>query len=174
MNSKMLILALVFLVVPCLFLILIGCASHEPVYYTIYTPEKHITNSAGHLYTEIVTNVTPVSSNSISRIYAQATNQSQQLISVTGPTNALGLQAAQDEGLNDSDRRLIQQIRLKVANDSSLAASGLKLRFVAVNGKVTINGQVRTEQQKDYLNALVKQTAGVTGMNNEVTVKPDS
>ena len=52
--------------------------------------------------------------------------------------------------------------------------AGPKLRFVAVNGKVTINGQVRTEQQKDYLNALVKQTAGVTGMNNEVTVKPDS
>ena len=54
------------LVVPCLFLILIGCASHEPVVLDHYTPEKHITNSAGHLYTEIVTNVTPVSSNSIS------------------------------------------------------------------------------------------------------------
>ena len=69
--------------------------------YTIYTPEKPITSNAGHFYTETLTNVPPVSSNSISRIYAQATNESQQLISAEGPTNALGLQAAQDEGLND-------------------------------------------------------------------------
>lgn len=174
MNSKMMIISAVLFIVPCLFLILIGCASHEPVYYTIYTPEKRITNNAGHFYTEMVTNVSPVSSNSISRIYAQATNESQQLISARGATNAMELQAAQDEGLNDSDRKLILQIRLKMANDSSLAASSPKLRFVAVNGKVTVSGQIRTEQQKESLTALVKQTAGVTGLNNEVTVKPDS
>ena len=173
MNSKMIILSALF-VVPSLFLILIGCANHEPVYYTIYTPEKHITNNSGHFYTEMVTNLPPVSSNSVSRVYAQATNESQQLISAQGPTNSLGLQAAQDEGLNDSDRKLIQQIRLKIAQDSLLGPIAPNLRFVAVNGKVTVNGQVRTQQQKDYLNTFVKQTAGVTGMNNVVTVKPDS
>ncbi|HZQ47644.1 MAG TPA: BON domain-containing protein [Verrucomicrobiae bacterium] len=182
-------------------LLAMGCTIHEPTYYTIYKPEKHSSSAAGgasgiatnrqmnatgqvnsgnpndqHIYAEAPgTSLSPVSSNSASRIYSEPGSQAQsggqgQQAGSASKTLALTWMP-QDEGVTEADRAIIRRIRQAWVQDYALSLTATGLKIIADHGKVTISGPVDTEQEKERLAALVKNTPGVISVQDQLAVK---
>src|SRR5689334_20482534 len=71
-----------------------------------------------------------------------------------------------------ADRDLAQQIRKAVMADKSLSTYAHNAKIIAINGAVTLRGPVRSEAEKSALEAKAKEIAGVTSVNNELTIAP--
>jgi hyperosmotically inducible protein len=119
-----------------------------------------------------------------------------QIISVTGVcTMAVGLAFAQDkpdntkmnkgdgsknavtadkQTTNVSDRQLTQQVRKAVVADKGLSTYAHNVKIIAQNGKVTLKGPVRSEDEKQTVAAKAAEIAGSSNVDNELTVKAES
>ncbi len=75
---------------------------------------------------------------------------------------------------NRTDREMMQQIRKAVAGDKSLSSYAHNVKIVAQNGKVTLKGPVRSEEEKQAVEAKAVEVAGAGNVTNELTVKPES
>ena len=58
--------------------------------------------------------------------------------------------------------------------DSTLSTYAHNVKIVAVNGKVTLNGVVRTAQEKDVVYQKAEALAGRGTVSNELTVAPST
>jgi osmotically-inducible protein OsmY len=81
----------------------------------------------------------------------------------TDPTNKIA--TADDQKENETDRTLTQKIRKSVVADDSLSTYAHNIKIVSVNGTVTLNGVVRSEQEK---NSIVMKAAAVAGKDRVV------
>jgi hyperosmotically inducible protein len=75
---------------------------------------------------------------------------------------------------NLSDREVEAHIRREVVNDKSLSTYAHNVKIVSANGKVTLRGPVRSEQEKDTVEQYAKKYAADQNVINELTVKPKS
>jgi hyperosmotically inducible protein len=75
---------------------------------------------------------------------------------------------------NASDRELMQKIRKSVVSDKSLSRSAHNVKIIAENGKVTLKGPVRSEEEKKSIEAKANEIAGSGNVTNELTVKESS
>jgi hyperosmotically inducible periplasmic protein len=73
---------------------------------------------------------------------------------------------------NSSDRRLTQQIRRAVVEDKSLSTSAHNVKIIAQNGTVTLKGPVKSEEEKQTIEAKASQIAGQGKVNNKIQVAP--
>ncbi len=87
-------------------------------------------------------------------------------------TNRDGGQTADQQGMNKEDRTLTQQIRKSIMDDKSLSTYAHNVKIIARNGTVTLRGPVRSEEERNAIEAKAKAVAGVTSVNNELTVAP--
>jgi osmotically-inducible protein OsmY len=79
-----------------------------------------------------------------------------------------------DQGKNNaSDRDLMQKIRKSLTDDSSLSTYAHNVKIVAQNGKVTLKGPVRTEEEKRTVEQKATDVAGAGNVVNEITIKPE-
>ncbi len=86
------------------------------------------------------------------------------------PTNT---SATADAQKNDSsDLSVTQRIRRKVMADKSLSSYAHNVKIVSVNGTVTLNGVVRSEQEKSMVAAKAASVAGESHVVNELKVAP--
>lgn len=76
-----------------------------------------------------------------------------------------------DQGNNEVDRTMTQQIRKALVKDRELSMVAKNVKIITVNGTVTLRGVVKTEQEKNDVAAKAKQVAGVTEVNNQLEVK---
>jgi osmotically-inducible protein OsmY len=75
-----------------------------------------------------------------------------------------------DQGMTEADRTLNQNIRKALSADSSLASSAKNVHFSTDNGKVTLQGTVATEKDKENIEAKVEKMTGVKDVNNQLQV----
>ncbi len=84
--------------------------------------------------------------------------------------NRDGGQTADQQGMNKEDRMLTQQIRKSIEQDKSLSTYAHNVKIISQSGTVTLRGPVRSEDEKAAVEAKAKAIAGVTAVNNELTV----
>ena len=74
---------------------------------------------------------------------------------------------------NKSDRELARQIRRAIVKDKSLSTYAHNVKVVSQNGTVTLKGPVRSESEKQAIEAKAKEVAGSTAtVNNQIEVQP--
>ena len=83
----------------------------------------------------------------------------------TGPT-------ADQQKMNPSDRALTQKIRKAIHHDKSLSIYGRNIKIFMQDGKVTLRGPVRSEEEKGNLEAKAANAAGQENVSNQLKVAP--
>jgi hyperosmotically inducible periplasmic protein len=74
---------------------------------------------------------------------------------------------------NKSDRELARQIRRAIVKDKSLSSYAHNIKVVSQNGTVTLKGPVRSEAEKQAIEAKAKEVAGSSAtVNNQIEVQP--
>src|ERR1700726_3699771 len=75
---------------------------------------------------------------------------------------------------NRSDRDITQQIRKAIEGDKDFSSYAHNVKGTTQNGQVTLKGPVRSEQEKQAVEAKAAAVAGDGKVTSELTVKPKS
>jgi hyperosmotically inducible protein len=73
---------------------------------------------------------------------------------------------------NTSDRETMQKIRKSLMDDKSLSTYAHNVKIIAQNGKVTLKGPVRSEDEKRTVEQKAAEIAGSGNVTDEITIKP--
>ena len=73
---------------------------------------------------------------------------------------------------NPSDRMLTQRIRKSVMADKTLSTYAHNVKIVSINGNVTLNGVVRSDQEKSLVESKAVAVAGQQHVVDDLKVAP--
>jgi hyperosmotically inducible periplasmic protein len=73
---------------------------------------------------------------------------------------------------NRSDLEITREIRRSLTQDKSLSTYAHNVKVIAQNGKVTLKGPVRSDDEKAAVLAKAAEVAGQGNINDEMTVVP--
>ena len=73
---------------------------------------------------------------------------------------------------NDVDRGLVQRIRKSLMADKDLSTYAHNVKIVSMNGQVTLNGVVRSDDEKRRVATLAEEVAGKQHVVNGLKVAP--
>lgn len=105
---------------------------------------------------------------------AQATGQHESDNTKTNKRDRSAAEPTADQAKeNTSDRETMRQIRKAVVSDEALSTYAHNVKIIAQNGKVTLKGPVRSEEEKRTIEAKATEIAGAGNVVNQLTVKPD-
>jgi osmotically-inducible protein OsmY len=76
-----------------------------------------------------------------------------------------------DQGNSGSETKISAGIRRGIMGDKTLSFTAKNVKVITVGTKVTLRGPVKTEQEKAAIEALAKQAAGVSEVDNQLEVK---
>jgi osmotically-inducible protein OsmY len=77
-----------------------------------------------------------------------------------------------DQGKNNAaDRDTMKKIRKSLMDDKSLSSYAHNVKVIAQNGKVTLKGPVRSEEEKQTVEQKATEVAGSGNVTNQLTVK---
>ena len=79
---------------------------------------------------------------------------------------------ADQQKMNPSDRAITQKIRKAVHDDTSLSSYAHNIKIITQDGKVTLRGPVRSEDEKSNLQAKAVAVAGRENVTNQLEVAP--
>jgi hyperosmotically inducible periplasmic protein len=79
---------------------------------------------------------------------------------------------ADQQKMNPSDRAITQKIRKAVHEDKSLSTYAHNIKIITQDGKVTLRGPVRSEDEKNNLQAKAVEVAGQDNVTNQLEVAP--
>jgi len=71
---------------------------------------------------------------------------------------------------NRSDRETAKKIRRALVEDKSLSTYAHNIKIISRDGKVTLKGPVRTDEEKQAIEAKAKELAGSDNVSNELQV----
>ena len=74
--------------------------------------------------------------------------------------------------MNPSDRAITQKIRKAIHHDRSLSPYGRNIKIFIQDGKVTLQGPVRSEAEKGNLEAKAVSVAGQENVSNHLEIAP--
>jgi len=74
---------------------------------------------------------------------------------------------------NVNDRDIMAKIRRSLMDDKALSTYAHNVKIVSKQGKVTLKGPVRSEDEKKTVAAKATEVAGAGNVTDELTVKPD-
>ena len=81
--------------------------------------------------------------------------------------------ATADQQTNDSsDLQITKQIRRSLLDDKSLSTYAHNAKIVTVNGTVTLNGVVRSDDEKEAIAGKASQVVGSGRVINDLKVEP--
>jgi hyperosmotically inducible protein len=83
-----------------------------------------------------------------------------------------GPPTADQQKINPSDRAITQKIRKAIHEDKDLSTYAHNIKIVTQDGKVTLRGPVRSEDEKSSLQTKAAAVAGQENVTNELEVKP--
>ncbi len=69
-----------------------------------------------------------------------------------------------------SDRLLTQQIRKALVKDKSLSTYGHNVKIITQNGMVTLKGPVKSDEEKQAVEAKANEIAGADKVTSEIQV----
>jgi osmotically-inducible protein OsmY len=73
-----------------------------------------------------------------------------------------------DQGGSEADRRVTQQIRKAVVDDSKLSMTAKNVKIITNEGVVTLRGPVKTSEEKAQIAAIAQRVAGVKRVDNQL------
>ena len=74
--------------------------------------------------------------------------------------------------MTPADRAITQKIRKAIHRDKGLSMYGRNIKILMQDGKVTLRGLVRSEQEKDNLRAKAAAAGGEDNVTNQLEVAP--
>jgi hyperosmotically inducible protein len=83
-----------------------------------------------------------------------------------------GAMTADQQKINPADRDLTKKIRMALHNDKSLSAYAHNVKIISQDGKVTLKGPVRTDDEKASIEAKATEIAGTGNVTNQLSVAP--
>lgn len=107
-------------------------------------------------------------------IWAQAGSTAKDNTAVNERDRAKGAVTADQQKENRSDRDITAEIRKAVIDDKELSTYAHNVKIVTRNGQVTLKGPVRSEAEKQAIEAKATQVAGAGKVSNSLSVKPKS
>jgi hyperosmotically inducible periplasmic protein len=72
---------------------------------------------------------------------------------------------------NRSDRDITQQIRKAIVKDKSLSTYAHNVKIITQNGQVTLKGPVRSDDEKQAVEAKASEIAGEGKVTSELDIK---
>jgi len=78
--------------------------------------------------------------------------------------------SADQQKMNAADRELTRKIRKAIHDDSNLSTYAHNIKIISQNGKVTLRGPVRSEEEKANIDAKAVAAAGQDNVSNELQV----
>jgi osmotically-inducible protein OsmY len=88
------------------------------------------------------------------------------------PSNTSMTADAQKNDIND--RTITQRVRKSLIADKSLSTYAHNVKVVTVNGRVTLNGVVRTDEERAAVEAKAVSVVGQGSVENDLKVAPKS
>ncbi len=79
---------------------------------------------------------------------------------------------ADNQQNNRSDLDITKEIRRSLVKDNSLSTYAHNVKVIAQDGKVTLKGPVRSDEEKSAVVAKATQVVGQGNVNDEMTVVP--
>ncbi len=79
---------------------------------------------------------------------------------------------ADQQKMNPSDRAITQKIRKAIHQDASLSTYAHNIKIITQDGKVTLRGPVRSDEEKSNLEAKAVSVAGQGNVTNQLEVVP--
>jgi hyperosmotically inducible periplasmic protein len=79
---------------------------------------------------------------------------------------------ADQQKMNPSDRAMTQKIRAEIMKDKSLSTYAHNVKVITQNGKVTLKGPVRTQEEKTAVEAKATTIAGDGNVTSQIEVVP--
>ena len=79
---------------------------------------------------------------------------------------------ADQQKMNPSDRAITQKIRKAVHDDTSLSTYAHNIKIITQDGKVTLRGPVRSEEEKNNLQLKAVAVAKEENVTNQLEVTP--
>jgi hyperosmotically inducible protein len=83
-----------------------------------------------------------------------------------------GAMTAQSQKENPADRAISQKIRKSIMQDKSLSTYAHNIKIVTMDGKVTLKGPVRSDDEKSAINAKAVEVAGADNVTNNLEIAP--
>jgi hyperosmotically inducible periplasmic protein len=83
-----------------------------------------------------------------------------------------GAMTAQSQKENPADRAISQKIRKSIMQDKSLSTYAHNIKIVTTDGKVTLKGPVRSDDEKSAINAKAVAVAGADNVMNNLEIAP--
>ncbi len=79
---------------------------------------------------------------------------------------------ADQQKMNPADREVARKIRAAIHDDKSLSTYAHNIKIIVQDGRVTLRGPVRTEQEKSAVEAKATEVAGAGNVTDELEVAP--
>jgi osmotically-inducible protein OsmY len=79
---------------------------------------------------------------------------------------------ADQQGMNSSDRAITQKIRKAIHEDKSLSTYAHNIKVITRDGKVTLRGPVRSDDEKSNLQAKAAAVVSDANVTNNLEVAP--
>ena len=79
---------------------------------------------------------------------------------------------ADNQKMNPADRETTKKIRMAIHGDKSLSTYAHNVKIITQNGKVTLKGPVRSEDEKSNIAMKATQVAGDGNVDNQLDVAP--
>jgi osmotically-inducible protein OsmY len=73
-----------------------------------------------------------------------------------------------------ADRTIMQNIRKAIMADEAMSTYAKNVKVISENGKVTLKGPVRSEDERKNIEAKAVEVAGAGNVVNKITVAPES
>jgi len=79
---------------------------------------------------------------------------------------------ADQQKMNPADRAITQKIRKAIHEDTTLSTYAHNVKIIAQDGKFTLRGPVRSEDEKSNIEAKAVAVAGQGNVTNQLEVAP--
>jgi hyperosmotically inducible periplasmic protein len=83
-----------------------------------------------------------------------------------------GSPTADQQKMNPADRAISQKIRQAIQADNSLSTYAHNIKIITRDGKVTLRGPVKSEDEKTRLGEKAVEVAGADNVTNNLRVAP--
>jgi hyperosmotically inducible protein len=80
--------------------------------------------------------------------------------------------SADQQKMNSGDRAITQKIRKAIHDDKDLSTYAHNIKVITQDGKVTLRGPVRSEEEKSALQAKAVGVVGQENVTNQLEVTP--
>jgi osmotically-inducible protein OsmY len=77
---------------------------------------------------------------------------------------------AGDQGENETDRTITQQIRQQVVKADDLSTDGKNVKIITVDGVVTLRGPVQTAEERKEIASVAEKVDGVKRVDNQLEI----